>query len=133
MIFWHVSIRRSTPTDAKVFFDDATYERTARSFENPDFVNVVIHSYRHRFGTAPGDHALDDMEKPLARLPVIGVPAISLCAADDGVAPPPAEDTDRSKFGARYERRVLAGVGHDIPREAPEATAQALRELLAGR
>ena len=111
-------------------FDDATYERTAGSFENPDFVGVVIHSYRHRFGTAPGDPGLDHIETALARLPVITVPVISLCGADDGVAPPPGVDTDRPKFGARYERRVLTGIGHDIPREAPEAVTRALLELL---
>jgi pimeloyl-ACP methyl ester carboxylesterase len=111
-------------------FDDATYERTAASFDNPDFIDVVIHSYRHRFGYAPGDPALEDLETKIAKQPVIRVPTISLCGAEDGVHPPSAGDADLPKFGERYERRVLAGVGHDIPREAPDATTRALLDLL---
>jgi pimeloyl-ACP methyl ester carboxylesterase len=91
---------------------------------------VVIHSYRHRFGYAPGDPALEDLETKIAKQPVIRVPTISLCGAEDGVHPPSAGDADLPKFGERYERRVLAGVGHDIPREAPDATTRALLDLL---
>ena len=111
-------------------FDDATFVRTAGSFENPDFVDVVIHSYRHRFGYASGDPALDDVEQSLAARPAISVPAISLCGADDGVAPAPAADPDAGKFTAGYERRILPGIGHNIPQEAPAATVAALLDLL---
>ncbi len=111
-------------------FDDATFSRTAASFENPDFVDVVIHSYRHRYGYAPGDPALEEIEDRLAAQPVISVPTISLCGADDGVAPPPAADPDAARFTAGYERRVLPGIGHNIPQEAPVATVAALLELL---
>jgi len=110
-------------------FAQAEYERTADSFDNPDFVDVVIHSYRHRFGYAAGDPALEEIERALARQPAIAVPTISLCGADDGVSPPPAADGDAARFTGRYERRVLAGVGHDIPREAPGPTLAALLEL----
>ncbi len=110
-------------------FEDATYARTASSFDNPDFVDVVIHSYRHRFGYAPGDPALEGIERELAKQPAIGVPTISLCGADDGVGPPPDIDKDARRFSGHYERRVLPGVGHNIPQEAPEATIAALLEL----
>ena len=112
-------------------FDEATYARTAASFDNPDFVDVVIHSYRHRFGYAAGDPAVEPIERALAALPPITVPAISLCGADDGVSPPADRDSDAAKFTwPRYERRVLQGVGHDIPQEAPAATLAALRDVL---
>jgi pimeloyl-ACP methyl ester carboxylesterase len=111
-------------------FDEAAYARTAASFDNPDFVEVVIHSYRHRFGYAPGDPALEDIERELAKQPAIAAPTISLWGADDGVDPPPAVDGDAPRFTGRYERRVLPGVGHNIPQEAPEATIAALLALL---
>jgi pimeloyl-ACP methyl ester carboxylesterase len=111
-------------------FDEATYAASARSFDNPDFVEVVVHSYRHRFGYAPGDPALDEIEQALARQPAIGVPTISLSGKDDGVGPPSATDRHAAHFTGRYERRLLPGVGHDIPQEAPEATLAALRDLL---
>jgi pimeloyl-ACP methyl ester carboxylesterase len=113
-------------------FNDATYLRTAASFDNPDFVDVVIHSYRHRFGYAAGDPALEPIERRLAARPVIGVPMISLDGADDGVSPPPAEDGDAAQFSGRYQRRILPGIGHNIPQEAPAATVAALLELLGG-
>lgn len=111
-------------------FDGATYARTAASFDNPDFVEVVIQSYRHRFGYAAGDPALEGIERALAAKPPIRVPAISLCGADDGVAPSRATDTGASHFEGPYERRVLPGIGHNIPQEAPEATVAALLDLL---
>jgi pimeloyl-ACP methyl ester carboxylesterase len=111
-------------------FDDATFAETAASFDNPDFVDVVIHSYRHRYGYAVGDPALEAIEIALARKPQISVPTISLSGGDDGVSPPPAEDTDRLKFSGPYERRVFPGIGHNIPQEAPAATLAALRDLL---
>jgi pimeloyl-ACP methyl ester carboxylesterase len=111
-------------------FDEASYARTATSFDNPDYVDIVIHSYRHRFGYVPGDPAYEETERRLAEQPVIAVPSISLCGLDDGVAAPAAEDQDRLNFSGRYERRLLAGVGHNIPQEAPEATVRALLDLL---
>jgi pimeloyl-ACP methyl ester carboxylesterase len=113
-------------------FDEADYAKTAPSFENPDFVEVVVHSYRHRYGYAGGDPTLEAIENALAKQPKIHVPTISLCGADDGVSPPPTEDTDAGCFTGRYERRVLRGVGHNIPQEASSATLSALMELLRG-
>lgn len=113
-------------------FDDDTLGRTVLSFDNADFVDVVVHSYRHRYGYADGDPALDTIETALAGRPRIRVPTISLCGGDDGVAPPPANDPDAPYFTGRYERRVLPGIGHNIPQEAPAATLAALKELLRG-
>ena len=107
------------------------YGQSAPSFDNPDFVDVVIHSYRHRFMYAPGDPALASIEQALALQPTITVPTISLCGADDGVGPPPLEDDDAQHFSGFYRRQVLPGVGHNIPQEAPQATLAALLELLA--
>lgn len=106
------------------------YEQTARSFDNPDFVEVVIHSYRHRFMYAPGDPALEPIEQALAQQPPISVPSISLCGADDGVGPASEEDDDLAHFSGFYRRQVLPGVGHNIPQEAPRETLAALLELL---
>ena len=108
----------------------ALFDATAPSFDNPDFVDVVIHSYRHRFGLVPGDPALDGVERRIAPGPPITVPTISLCGADDGVGPAGPEDPDADRFTGSYRRRVLDGVGHDIPGEAPEAVAHALLDLL---
>jgi pimeloyl-ACP methyl ester carboxylesterase len=109
---------------------DERYPLTATAFDNPDFVEVAIHSYRHRFGYASGDPALEWMEEAIARQPVISVPSISLCGADDGVGPPSVIDEDAEHFCGFYERRVLAGVGHNIPEEAPQQTLKAILELL---
>ena len=106
------------------------YEQTAPSFDNPDFVEVVIHSYRHRFMYAPGDPTLEAIEQALTLQPPISVPSISLCGADDGVGPPPDVDDDVEHFSGFYRRQVLPGVGHNIPQEAPQATLDALLELL---
>ena len=106
------------------------YGRTAPSFDNPDFVDVVIHSYRHRFMYAPGDPALEAIEQALAAQPPISVPTISLCGADDGVGPAPAVDDDEEHFSGFYRREVLPGVGHNIPQEAPQSTLRAICELL---
>ncbi|GGG18251.1 alpha/beta hydrolase [Caldovatus sediminis] len=111
-------------------FDDATFERTAASFDNPDFVEVVIHSYRHRHRAAPGDPALAPIEARLARRPAIAVPAICLHGAADGVSPPADSEGHARHFTGPYERRVLPGVGHFLPREAPEAHVRAVLELL---
>jgi pimeloyl-ACP methyl ester carboxylesterase len=111
-------------------FDDATFERTAPSFDNPDFVPVVIHSYRHRHRNAPGDPRLNAIERRLAGRPPITVPSIILHGGDDAVGPPRPSANDLSLFPAGTERRVVAGVGHFMPREEPKAVVDALLNLL---
>ncbi|MCJ2087094.1 alpha/beta hydrolase [Methylobacterium sp. E-005] len=111
-------------------FDAATFAQTARSFDNPDFVDVVVHSYRHRFGLVPSDPALVAIEARLATQPDIAVPSIVLLGADDGVGPPPETDTDARRFTGPYRREIVAGVGHNFPQEAPDAFAAAVRALL---
>ena len=111
-------------------YDDATYAKSALSFANPEFVAVVVHSYRHRYGYVGGDPALESIEIALAKRPKIRVATISLCGGDDGVSPPPLKDKDSICFTGPYERRVLPGIGHNIPQEAPSETLAALRELL---
>jgi len=106
------------------------YGKTAPSFDNPDFVEVVIHSYRHRFMYTPGDPALEWIEQALVQPPPISVPSISLCGADDGVGPAPVEDDDLENFSGFYRREILPGVGHNIPQEAPQVTLAAIFELL---
>ena len=114
-------------------FTDETYNRTAPSFDNPDFVDVVVHSYRHRIGNAPGEPRFKTVEEQLAQRPKIQCPSITLYGADDGIArpsldPPPAE---RAVFDKLVARHVVSGVGHFMPREKPEAVSSALLELLA--
>lgn len=111
-------------------FDAATYDRTAASFDNPDFVDVVIHSYRHRFGYAAGDAVYEPIERALAAQPKIGVPTIVLHGEGDGVNNPAASSAQVRFFTGRYERRVIPVVGHDVPQEAPAATAQAVLDIL---
>lgn len=112
-------------------FDKEVFERTAPSFDNPDFVAVVIHSYRHRFGLVPGDPALDGLEAKLSAQPDIPVPTVVLRGADDGVEPsPPRDDRDAKHFKGRYRRLVLPGIGHNVPQEAPDAFAEAILSLL---
>jgi pimeloyl-ACP methyl ester carboxylesterase len=113
-------------------FDDATYERTAQSFDNPDFVDVVIHSYRHRFGYAPGDPALEAIEQRLKARPPITVPTIVLQGEGDGVASALRADTQARFFTGPYQRRLIPLIGHDVPQEAPKETAAAVLELLRG-
>ena len=110
-------------------FDDATFERTAPSLDNPDFVEITVHSYRHRYGGIPGDPALDAIEARLAAQPAIAVPTIVLSGLDDGVEPQGAEDHAAQHFTSRYERRLIAGAGHNLPQEAPGAFAEAVLEL----
>ena len=111
-------------------FDDATFERTAQSFDNPDFVDVVVQSYRHRYGNAPGDPALEQIERQLAAQPAISVPTISLLGEADGLGAPGATDRHAHHFTGRYERRIILRAGHFLPREAPEAVVAAVRDLL---
>jgi pimeloyl-ACP methyl ester carboxylesterase len=111
-------------------FDDATYERTAGSFDNPDLVDVVIHSYRHRFGNAPGDSALEAIERRAAAQPPITVPTTVLQGEGDGVAIATQADTQAHFFTGPYQRRLIPTIGHNVPQEAPQQTAAAVLELL---
>ena len=110
-------------------FDDATYERIAASFDNPDFVEVVIQSYRHRHGAALGDPALEAIEIQLALQPPITVPAISLYGEWDGVSPPDRLERHARHFTGSYQSRVIPIAGHFLPREAPEAVVEAVCAL----
>jgi pimeloyl-ACP methyl ester carboxylesterase len=111
-------------------FDDPTFDRTARSFDNPDFVDVVIHSYRHRYGNAPGEPRFDSIEQRLAQRPPISVPTIVLHGAEDPVESARRSERHMSRFPHGTERRVVAG-GHFLPREQPAAIAEAILTLLA--
>jgi pimeloyl-ACP methyl ester carboxylesterase len=115
-------------------FSDEEYNRTAPSFDNPDFVDVVIHSYRHRNGNAQGEERFKSMEQQLAQRPKIAAPSILLYGATDALARPSAETTpaERAVFPALVARRVIPGAGHFLPRENPEAVSTALLELLRG-
>jgi pimeloyl-ACP methyl ester carboxylesterase len=112
-------------------FTDDTFNRTASSFDNPDFVDVVIHSYRHRNLGAPGETRFSAVERQLAERPKIDVPSIVLYGADDGIGRPPADSpAERAPFTALVARRVIAGAGHFLPREQPDAVSSAILELL---
>ncbi len=107
-------------------FDDATFGRTAASFDNPDHVAVVIHDYRWRLSLAAGEPKYDDLEKRLAEGPVITVPTITL-EGDANGAPHPDGASSRKKFSGKYAHRIIkGGVGHNLPQEAPQAFAQAI-------
>lgn len=110
-------------------FDDATYDRTAVSFDNPDFVAVVIQSYRHRFGLAPGDPAGEDTERRLSAQPRITVPTIVLHGEGDGVSPVAHSEPHQRFFAGAYERRLVPVVGHNLPQEAPREFADAVLSL----
>jgi len=110
-------------------FDDATYERSAVSFDNPDFVAVTIQSYRHRFGYAAGDPALEPIEQRLAAQPAIAVPTIVLHGASSGIQPPTGSEAHARLFTGPYQRRVLPKIGHNLPQEAPLVVAEAVLEL----
>jgi pimeloyl-ACP methyl ester carboxylesterase len=111
-------------------FDDATFDRTAAAFDNPDFVDVVIHSYRHRFGLAAGDPAYAELRRRLAPLPPISVPSVTLDGDADGVLPASDGRASASKFTGPRIHRVVQGAGHNVPQEAPEAFAAAVMELV---
>jgi pimeloyl-ACP methyl ester carboxylesterase len=113
-------------------FDDACFERTAIAFDNPDYVDVVIHSYRHRFGLADGDPRYADLQRRLAALPVISVPTITLDGDADGVAPATDGSAYAAKFSDRRAHRVIPRAGHNLPQEEPEAFADAVMELIKG-
>ena len=110
-------------------FDDATFDRTAASFNNPDYVAIVIHNYRWRLGLADGEQKYDELEKRLAESPVITVPTITL-EGDANGAPHPDASAYRSKFSGKYAHRVIGGgIGHNLPQEAPQAFAQAVVDV----
>jgi pimeloyl-ACP methyl ester carboxylesterase len=111
-------------------FDDATYERTAESFDNPDFVDVVIHSYRHRFGLVRGDPAVEETERRLTAQPRIAVAAIALDGDGDGVVRLGGAANHARHFTGAYERRVIPRVGHNLPQEAPQEFAAAVLALV---
>jgi pimeloyl-ACP methyl ester carboxylesterase len=110
-------------------FDGATFARSAPSWDNPDFVAVTIQSYRHRYGNAPGDPALEAIERKLAAQPVIPVPTVVLQGDANGVVPN-MWGKFRGKFTGPAEERVFAGVGHNVPAEAPGAVAKAVLDLI---
>ena len=116
-------------------FDDATFDRSAASFNNPDHVAIVIHNYRWRLGLADGEAKYDDLEKQLAQGPVITVPTITL-EGDANGAPHPDASAYAKKFSGKYAHRVIkGGIGHNLPQEAPQAFAEGdrrSRRLLIG-
>ncbi len=110
-------------------FDDATFERSAAAFDNPDHVAIVIHNYRWRLGLAAGEPQYDDLERRLAGAPAIAVPTITL-EGDANGAPHTDASAYASKFSGKYEHRVIeGGVGHNLPQEAPHAFAQAIIDV----
>jgi pimeloyl-ACP methyl ester carboxylesterase len=110
-------------------FDDATFDRSAASFDNPDHVGIVIHNYRWRLGLAEGEPKYDDPEKRLAQAPIIAVPTITL-EGDANGAPHPEPGAYAKKFSGKYAHRTITGgIGHNLPQEAPQAFAQAVIDV----
>jgi len=110
-------------------FDDATFDRSAQAFDNPDHVAVVIHNYRWRIGLANGEQKYDDLERKLATGPVITVPTITL-EGDANGAPHPDPSSYAGKFSGKYAHRLIkGGIGHNLPQEAPRAFAEAVLEV----
>ena len=113
-------------------FDEAMLERTSIAHDNPDYVDIVIHSYRHRYGLAEGDPRYADIQRRLATLPPITVPAITLDGDADGVARVTDGSPSAVKFSGRRIHRVIPGAGHNLPQEEPEAFAAAVMEVRGG-
>lgn len=111
-------------------FDEATFERSAAAFDHLDFVEVVIHSYRHRFGLVAGDPAYADIERRLAAQPAITVPAITFDGIDDGVRPPADASAHAQRFSGPRSHRLVPDAGHNLPQEAPRIFADAVLELV---
>lgn len=110
-------------------FDDATFERSAKSLENPDHVAIAVHNYRWRLGLAAGEPKYDELERKLATFPTIGVPTITL-EGDANGAPHPDPGAYARKFTGKYEHRLITGgIGHNLPQEAPQAFAQAILDV----
>ena len=121
-LIWHIA-------SPKWQFDDATFDRSAAAFDNPDHVAIVIHNYRWRLGLAEGELKYDDLEKRLAGAPIINVPTITL-EGDANGAPHPEPGSYAKKFSGKYANRIIkGGVGHNLPQEAPQAVAQAIIEV----
>jgi pimeloyl-ACP methyl ester carboxylesterase len=112
-------------------FDEAIFKRSAAAFDNPDYVAIVIHSYRHRFGLVEGDPAYADVERRLAAQPVITVPAITLDGDADGVVPATDGTFSAPKFGGTRSHRLIPGAGHNLPQENPAVFAEAVMELVS--
>ena len=111
-------------------FDDATFDRTAASFNNPDYVAIVIHNYRWRLSLVDGERKYDNLEKRIAELPAITVPTISLEGDANGAPHYPDDTPYRKKYTGKYAYRVVTGgIGHDLPQEAPQAFAQAVGDV----
>jgi pimeloyl-ACP methyl ester carboxylesterase len=108
--------------------DDATFARSAAAFDNPDHVSIVIHNYRWRLGLADGEPKYEEYEQRLAKAPVITAPTITL-EGDANGAPHPESSSYARKFTGRYEHRILKGIGHNLPQEAPQAFAEAVIEV----
>jgi pimeloyl-ACP methyl ester carboxylesterase len=111
-------------------FDEACLDRTAVAHDNPDYVDVVIHSYRHRYGLADSDPRYADIQQRLAALPPITVPAITLDGDGDGVSPATDGRSSAARFTGRRVHRVVPRAGHNLPQEEPEAFAAAVMELI---
>ena len=112
-------------------YTDEAYDRSAQSFDNPDFVDVVIHSYRHRHVNATGEQRFLEVERELAERPTINVPAIVLRGIDSGFGPPSQNPAaDQTRFTNLVARRLIEGAGHDLPAHRPDAVSDALLELL---
>ncbi len=111
-------------------FKNKVFDRTAVSFDNPDFVDVVIHSYRHRFGLVSGDPSVEETEQLLTTQPKISVPTIAIDGDTDGVVPSGGSAHHHRFFTGTYERRVMPGVGHNPPQEAPRDFAEAVLSLV---
>ena len=121
-LIWHLA-------SPKWDFDDATFDRSAASFDNPDHVGIVIHNYRWRIGLAEGEPKYDDLEKRLAQAPVITVPTITL-EGDANGAPHPDPSSYAKRFSGKYANRTITGgIGHNLPQEAPEAFAKAIVDI----
>ena len=114
-------------------FDDATFDRSAAAFDNPDFVDVAIHSYRHRYGLVAGDPAYAEIERRLAQQPAIRVPTISFDGADDGLFAPRDAAHHARHFTGPRTHRIAPGAGHNLPQEAPDVFADAVLELVRER
>ena len=108
-------------------FDDATFDRTAASFNNPDHVSIVIHNYRWRLSLAKGEPQCDPLEQKLSEGPVITMPTITIASDFDG----PAADGKAyaTKFSGKYSHRIFRGIGHNVPQEAPQAFAKAVVDV----
>ena len=110
-------------------FDDKTFDETVTSFNNPDFVDVVIHSYRFRIGSVPGDLKLDSLEKQISSQPQIKVPTVILQGAEDGVDQPESSDSFSKHFTNILSSKTLLGIGHNLPQEAPKEFAAAVLSI----